>query len=386
MPHFPTSTLAGLMVVLGGSLTAQAQTAGAPARPTAVQVTVLSTMLAETRGIGEWGFAALLEVDGRRFLIDTGGRAETVLRNSEELGVDLSTVTDVVLTHNHGDHTAGLVALRRELAKKNPQAMRTTHVAPGIFAIRVDSKGTEGDGLQSLRRDYEALGGAFVEHSKPTELAPGVWFTGPVPRRHPERNWSGDLRVRTPTGLVEDTIAEDSSIVVDTASGFVVITGCGHAGIVNILEYARDFRPSSVGVCRCRRPAPVCRDRRTTRLDRREAATVRDQAPPGCPLHGNRGSIQASKPVGADPANGCRRGGRLEFLAGQRDQPAPPGAVRPLSILPPVARLILHSHRVGPHHAQPLGPAVAALIDLHEPDGDLFRLGAPHHRQPAAAD
>ena len=238
MPHFPNSTLAGLMLVLAGSLTAQAQSAGALARPTAVQVTVLSTMLAETRGIGEWGFAALLEVDGRRFLIDTGGRAETVLSNSEELGVDLSTVTDVVLTHNHWDHTAGLVTLRRELAKKNPQAMRTTHVAPGIFAIRVDSKGTEGDGLQSLRRDYEALGGAFVEHSKPTELAPGVWFTGPVPRRHPERNWSGDLRVRTPTGLVEDTIAEDSSIVVDTASGFVVITGCGHAGIVNILEYA----------------------------------------------------------------------------------------------------------------------------------------------------
>jgi 7,8-dihydropterin-6-yl-methyl-4-(beta-D-ribofuranosyl)aminobenzene 5'-phosphate synthase len=202
-------------------------------------------MLAETRGIGEWGFAALLEVDGRRFLIDTGGRAETVLRNSEELGVDLSTVTDVVLTHNHWDHTAGLVALRRELAKKNPQAMRTTHVAPGIFAIRVDSKGTEGDGLQSLRSAYEALGGVFVKHSKPTELAPGVWFTGPVPRRHPERNWSGDLRVRTQAGLVEDTVAEDSSIVVDSASGFVVITGCGHAGIVNILEYARDFRPSS---------------------------------------------------------------------------------------------------------------------------------------------
>lgn len=239
--------LAPLLTLLCISLRADGQTVGAPTRPTAAQVTVLSTMLAESRGIGEWGFAALLEVDGHRFLIDTGARPETVLRNSEELGIDLSTITDVLLTHNHGDHTGGLVVLRRELAKKNPQALRRVHVAPGIFAVRVQSDGREGDGLLPLRRDYEALGGTFVEHAKPTELAAGVWFTGPVPRRHPERNWGGGLRVRTPSGLVEDTVAEDSSIVVDTAVGSVVITGCGHAGIVNILEHVREFRaPSTV--------------------------------------------------------------------------------------------------------------------------------------------
>jgi 7,8-dihydropterin-6-yl-methyl-4-(beta-D-ribofuranosyl)aminobenzene 5'-phosphate synthase len=246
MLNVPKPTLAVVTVLVSsGSFSADAQTVGPVIRPTSVHVTVLSTMLAEARGIGEWGFAAFLEVDGRRFLIDSGARPETVLRNSEELGVDLSTVTDVVLTHHHGDHTGGLVVLRRELAKKNPQALRTTHVAPGIFAVRVDSSGREGDGLLLLRRAYESLGGSFVEHSKPAELAPGVWFTGPVPRRHPERNWGGDLRVRTPTGLVEDIIDEDASIVVETAAGFVVITGCGHAGIVNILEYIRDFRPSS---------------------------------------------------------------------------------------------------------------------------------------------
>jgi len=77
-----------------------------PAR--AVKVTVLSTMLAGNpgRGIGEWGFAALLEVDGRRLLLDTGERPETVLRNAGELGIDLSEVTDLVITHNHGDHTS----------------------------------------------------------------------------------------------------------------------------------------------------------------------------------------------------------------------------------------------------------------------------------------
>src|SRR2546426_11665148 len=94
-------------------------------------ITILSTMLAD-RGVGEWGFAALVEADGRRLLFDAGYRPETVLRNARELGIDLSTVTDVVLSHHHGDHTGGLATLRRELAKKNPAALSRVHVAPGI--------------------------------------------------------------------------------------------------------------------------------------------------------------------------------------------------------------------------------------------------------------
>src|SRR5205814_6233262 len=84
-----------------------------------LRVLVLSTMLAD-EGVGEWGYAALVEVDGHRILFDTGARPDTVLTNAKELGVDLSTITDVVLSHNHDDHTGGLLTLRRTFARKNP--------------------------------------------------------------------------------------------------------------------------------------------------------------------------------------------------------------------------------------------------------------------------
>lgn len=189
--------------------------------------------------MGEWGFAALLEADGRRLLVDTGARPETVLRNAAELGLDLSTVTDLVLTHNHDDHTGGLLALRRELARKNPTALSRAHVAQGIFLSRLDAQEKESNGLLPIKAGYEATGGAFTEHAGPVALFPGVWFTGPVPRRHPERNWSGSRRLQTPQGPAEDNIPEDASVVVDTAQGLVVVSGCGHSGIVNTLEYAR---------------------------------------------------------------------------------------------------------------------------------------------------
>jgi 7,8-dihydropterin-6-yl-methyl-4-(beta-D-ribofuranosyl)aminobenzene 5'-phosphate synthase len=207
----------------------------------AVKVTVLSTMLAGNPGggMGEWGFAALLEVDGRRLLVDTGARQETLLRNASELGIDLSDVTDIILTHNHSDHTGGLITLRRELAKKNPRALSRAHVGKGIFLPRPNANGSEGNGLLPLKTAFEALGGVFVEHADAVELFPSVWLTGPVPRPHPERNWSGVDQVKTANGLVEDTIPEDLSVVVDTEEGLVVISGCGHAGMVNTLDYAR---------------------------------------------------------------------------------------------------------------------------------------------------
>ncbi len=101
-------------------------------RVRSLRIVVLSTMLAD-RGIGEWGFAALVEADGRRILFDTGARPDTVLKNARELGVELSTVQEVFLSHNHGDHTSGLLTLRKEFAKTNPAALARAHVGKGIF-------------------------------------------------------------------------------------------------------------------------------------------------------------------------------------------------------------------------------------------------------------
>ena len=217
----------------------------ARAQVTNLKVTVLSTMLVGAggpNGIGEWGFAALLEVDGRRILIDTGARPETVLRNVEEMKVDLSNVTEVVLTHNHTDHTGGLLALRRSVMAKNPAALSRVYVPAGIFTSRLVD-GRESGGLLPIRAAFEQLGGTFIEHDAPFELMPGVWLLGPVPRVHPERNWSvtpgRPQLLQLPSGPVEDNVPEDTAIAVNTRSGLVVVSGCGHAGIINTLEYAR---------------------------------------------------------------------------------------------------------------------------------------------------
>jgi 7,8-dihydropterin-6-yl-methyl-4-(beta-D-ribofuranosyl)aminobenzene 5'-phosphate synthase len=204
----------------------------------ALKITILSTMLVGSpAGLGEWGFSALVEADGHRVLVDTGAHAETVLQNSRDLNIDLADVREVILTHNHWDHVTGLLTLRREFVKRNPDALSVVHVARGIFYSRPSAKG-EDNKMMAIRKEYEATGGKFIEHTDGAEIFPGAWLTGPVPRKYPERNWSVSGKVQTPEGLVEDTIPEDQSLVLNTTLGLVVVTGCGHAGIVNILTYA----------------------------------------------------------------------------------------------------------------------------------------------------
>jgi 7,8-dihydropterin-6-yl-methyl-4-(beta-D-ribofuranosyl)aminobenzene 5'-phosphate synthase len=210
-----------------------------------VKVTILSTMLAD-QGVGEWGFSALVEHDGEALLFDTGAFPDTVLRNAEELHVDLARVTDVVLSHNHADHTGGLLALRRAVMAKNPSALARAHVAPPIFWGRPAASG-ETNTMIATKRDYEALGGTFVEHRGFERLATGVYVTGLVPRTHPEKNYGSPGKagtpgkigtVATPDGPADDDVPEDMALVIESPKGLVVVVGCAHAGIVNTLEYA----------------------------------------------------------------------------------------------------------------------------------------------------
>jgi 7,8-dihydropterin-6-yl-methyl-4-(beta-D-ribofuranosyl)aminobenzene 5'-phosphate synthase len=197
-----------------------------------LEVRILSTMLTGSDGIGEWGFAALVTVDGRRILFDTGARPDTVLANTRELKIDLTGIADVILSHNHTDHTAGLVTLRRAY----PASLGRAHAGKGIFLERENGRNS----MIATRREYEALGGRVSEYTSFHELAPGVWLTGPVPRKHPERNWSGAGRLRDAAGqLVEDNLPEDMSLAIETAGGLVLVSGCGHAGVINTIEHIR---------------------------------------------------------------------------------------------------------------------------------------------------
>jgi 7,8-dihydropterin-6-yl-methyl-4-(beta-D-ribofuranosyl)aminobenzene 5'-phosphate synthase len=198
---------------------------------TKLRITILSTMLADLKGTGEWGFSALVETDSTRILLDVGGRPTTVRDNAAELKVDLSGIQQLVLSHNHFDHTAGLPALRQKFA--DGKTLSTTFIGQGFFLRDTIPVGMNlADSLA-----YTASGGKFQVVGQFTRIGPGVWLTGPVPRKYPEKNYPHNRVIHVATGTKEDNVAEDMSMVIETPKGLVLLTGCGHAGIVNTIDY-----------------------------------------------------------------------------------------------------------------------------------------------------
>lgn len=230
------------IIVTGLSLLLLVATS-APAQEPAVDVTVtvLTTNTADGgRTQGEWSFSAWVEVGERHFLFDTGWTPDNVLMNAEKLGIDLSVAEDLVLSHHHQDHTGGLETLRRELSRRNPAALSRIHVAPGIFASRPLPDGGERNPMVALRGRIEATGARFIVHDGPAEISPGVWVTGTVPRTHEERNYAiGPDRVLVGDdgSHVPDIVPDSQSMVIVTPEGPIMISGCGHAGMINTLEY-----------------------------------------------------------------------------------------------------------------------------------------------------
>lgn len=203
-----------------------------------VKVTILSSNLADGATVGEWGFSALVEVDGRCVLFDAGRHPDTVSRNADTLEVDLSCVTDVVLSHFHYDHTDGLPTLLEKLRPLNADAIRRVHVAKGFFlSRRIPSRGDgEWNGMIAMRAQLSAAGVTFVEHDRPKEILPSVWVTGPVERRHAEKTYPAQIQVQIDGEWVEDYVPDSQGLTIVTEDGPIVLLGCGHSGSVNLLE------------------------------------------------------------------------------------------------------------------------------------------------------
>ena len=202
------------------------------------KITILSTMLSDSH-IGEWGFSAMIEADGKRILFDAGSRENTVLQNAKELNINLDNIDNIYLSHNHKDHTGGLITLKKEY----PNSFKNAHVGEGIFYSRPNSEGDD-NYILSNKNTLENLGIKFIIHKNPTQLIPGLWTTGQVPRKYDEKNWSGVSKMIDSKGtLVEDVIPENQSLFFDTENGIVLISGCGHAGLANTLDYVQKIIP-----------------------------------------------------------------------------------------------------------------------------------------------
>jgi len=180
------------------------------------------------RGLrGEHGLSLLVQAAAFRILFDTG-QDDAFLANAEFLGIDLSTIDAIVLSHGHYDHGGGLTALI-----KKGYASIPLHAGAGFTDARYSRVGEKLNsiGLDAAVGSISSTDVRIVE--SPLELAPGC-FIMPKAERSDGSVASARFKRLCEGEEVVDGFDDELSLVVKTAEGLVVITGCAHRGAVNI--------------------------------------------------------------------------------------------------------------------------------------------------------
>lgn len=190
---------------------------------------------------GEPGFSALVDTGECRVLFDTGF-SDLFQRNAQKMGEDLLKLDYVVLSHGHLDHTWGLVplaiSLTRSEIEKLPSKRPVLVAHPDVFLTRRKAPLREIGSLLSEEKCREHFD--LKLSRDPVWLSSDLVFLGEIPRPFPTGE-SAPLRQILRDGAYEsDRILDDSAIVWMGERGLVVITGCSHSGICNILLRARE--------------------------------------------------------------------------------------------------------------------------------------------------
>ena len=225
------SALAAPHLLLAGCASPVSPGPGATADAAKAQITVLYDAFGrDPRLQKDWGYAALVEVGGKRILFDTGNNAEVLAKNAAAKGVDLARLDFVVMSHRHGDHMGGipyLLSVNPKVAIYAPKESFGVYGAdlPGTFFRKDPSLPPEQryyDGTPpAVMRFGSAWPGANVQLiDKTTEIAPGLHLISLVSDR------PGTLELR------------ELSVAVDSPEGMVIIVGCSHPGIDRIVEAA----------------------------------------------------------------------------------------------------------------------------------------------------
>ena len=184
----------------------------------------------------EHGLSFFVEKDGRGIVFDTG-QSGAFIRNAARLNIELSAPDYVVLSHGHYDHSGGLKSLA------DVSGTFGLIVGQGFFR---EKYGFRNGAQQFLGNDFDEaflkakrIGYSFAPEGA-SEILPGVFVVSGFPRVHDDERINPRFVLRTPDGFEPDAFGDEILLAVATPRGLVVLLGCSHPGLKNMLDVVRE--------------------------------------------------------------------------------------------------------------------------------------------------
>jgi 7,8-dihydropterin-6-yl-methyl-4-(beta-D-ribofuranosyl)aminobenzene 5'-phosphate synthase len=178
----------------------------------------------------------LVETDETTLLFDCGRGIATVY-NATALKIDLSRIDSIVLSHSHNDHTGGLYPLF-ELLKKETQIIAHPDIWKDKYYKAPDLP-YRFSGVPYKKEALESLGARFVLTNQPFHISDNIMTTGEIPMNTEFEGIHDRLFVKEGDHWTPDHVPDDQALIIKTAHGLVIISGCAHRGIVNTIQHAK---------------------------------------------------------------------------------------------------------------------------------------------------
>ncbi len=176
------------------------------------------------------GFSAYIEIENNKILFDAGP-SEKFMKNAEKLGIDLNQVNTIVLSHGHYDHGDGLKYFNNKvefIAHPNCTLKRWWKDDHSHYS-----------GIQLTKEELENKYNVHFT-KEPYKINQNTYYLGEITRKYPVH-----LKKWVLENGENDDVLDDSGMVINTENGIIVIAGCSHSGICNIVEQAKKVSNNS---------------------------------------------------------------------------------------------------------------------------------------------
>jgi 7,8-dihydropterin-6-yl-methyl-4-(beta-D-ribofuranosyl)aminobenzene 5'-phosphate synthase len=205
--------------------------------------TIIDNSTEDPKLLAEWGLCVLVEAGSHSFLLDTGTSGAAV-GNADKMKLDLNRIEAIVLSHGHIDHTGGLRAVLERIDR--PEVRIVAH--PGVlhrkFGYDKEKKKYHFGGIPFQRDLLENMGARFDLHREPVWLTEDIAASGEEPMSTDFESVADTMYLKDEDRFVPDPMEDDQSLYIRTDLGLIVILGCAHRGMINIIHHARELMNS----------------------------------------------------------------------------------------------------------------------------------------------